>query len=115
MKGNLIKGAHKKSGLGKNKPVSQKTEKSNERKSTHPDRYLKASKAERAATGGHSLGKFSQVIFSSSLKTVGVILIIIVIELYVCTVVLWCVVMNHPEYIVLHSKASSLRYLQASS
>ena len=31
-------------------------------------------------TGGHSLGKFSQVIFSTSLKTVGVTLII---ELYI--------------------------------
>ena len=86
MKGNLIKGAHKKSGLGKNKPASQKTDTKESRRiriDTSKPQRPKGRLGSLGTTGGHSLGKFSQVIFSTSLKTVGVILIIIVIELYV--------------------------------
>ena len=80
MKGNLIKGAHKKSGLGK---ISPQVKKLTRKKVDASGSIPQSLKGRKGTTGGHSLGKFSQVIFSTSLKTVGVILIIIVIELYV--------------------------------
>ena len=84
MKGNLIKGAHKKSGLGKISPLVKKLTRKKVDASGSIPQSLKGRKGGWVGTtGGHSLGKFSQVIFSTSLKTVGVILIIIVIELYI--------------------------------